>query len=164
MWTQQTSRYQPLAMKREATTLFIENSRLGGTNLSVMSLLTLQLLLPTTWAKQLQTKCFLIFTVINASATLNTARNAKCACPAFLSRMFFPLTTLSWAVINKPQVLASWAHLNINCTIIIAGQIKVSSVIIMWLVGTLLHLAIHSQQETQLFKMLRCNTIKPTNS
>jgi hypothetical protein len=78
----------------------LELRKLERTNLPILLLLTFQRLLPTIWTKQLKTKSFLVFTVINTTATLDTPCNAKGASPTSPRGMLISPATLCRAIIN----------------------------------------------------------------
>eukprot|EP00262_Sarcandra_glabra_P010890 TRINITY_DN2649_c0_g2_i2.p1 TRINITY_DN2649_c0_g2~~TRINITY_DN2649_c0_g2_i2.p1 ORF type:complete len:129 (+),score=0.16 TRINITY_DN2649_c0_g2_i2:959-1345(+) len=88
--------------------------------LFVRSLLVSDNLLPTSQTQQVKTECFLILAVIDTSPALHTTCNAKRASPAWL---LFPLAALHWTIINNSQILTSGAHLEVNGTIIVTGQV-----------------------------------------
>lgn len=140
------------------------NMLLDSTFFFLLYLLALDQLLQAAQTKQVKTERLLILTVINASPTLDAPCNAKCACTTLLSSILFPLAALHWTIIDKPQFLTSWAHLNINWPLIIAGGQWVANVkeLRLAIIRQLAFVCI--QQEPQLFKVLLCYTIKPTNS
>ena len=106
------------------TCLLVKISVLWRNSHSLLPILAIQNLLQTIQTKEVETKCLLVITIIQAPPTVYTTSNAKCAGLAHLGSVLLPPTAVSWTVIHLSELLAFWTYLNVNRALIIKGQIQ----------------------------------------